>query len=85
MGWEPCYSSPVEAHAYLVKEYLEQYGVPCIIENLRFGMEPTTIGVLGEIRILVREEWVAVARGLIRGRESAGGVGGRRRGERGTA
>ena len=85
MSWEPCYSTPIEAHAYLVKGYLEQYGVPCVIENQRFGMEPTTIGVLGEIRILVRADFADVARGLIRGRETEGQAGRRMRRERGNA
>lgn len=80
MGWQACYSTPVEAQAHLVKGYLEQFGVPCVLESLRFGMEPMTIGALGEVRVLVRDEWIDVARGLIRGREGHQRRRGRRRG-----
>jgi hypothetical protein len=69
MRWTACYSTPSEATAHLVKGYLEQYGVPCIIENLRFSMEPLTFCALGEARVLVHEDWLHIARGLLRGRE----------------
>ena len=69
LGWQACYSTPFEVQAHLVKGYLEQFGVPCVLESLRFGMKPITFGALGEVRVLVREDWVEVARGLIRGRE----------------
>ena len=69
MGWESCYSTPLEAQAYLVKGYLEQFGVPCMLDSGRFGMKPIPFGALGEVRVLVRQDWIHVARGLIRGRE----------------
>ena len=69
MGWQSCYSTPMEVEAHLVKGYLEQFGISCVLENGCFAMKPITFGALGEIRILVRNEWVDVARGLIRGRE----------------
>jgi hypothetical protein len=71
MSWTPCYSTPLEFQAYLVKGYLEQYGVPCLVESARFGMKPLTFCALGEVRVLVREDWLLVAQGLIRGRERA--------------
>jgi hypothetical protein len=67
----PCYSTPLEIQAYVVKGYLEQYGVPCMIDNARFGMKPLTFGAFGEVRLLVREDWLLVAQGLIRGREES--------------
>jgi Putative prokaryotic signal transducing protein len=69
--WEPCYSTPMEVQAHLVKGYLEQYGVPCLLENLRFGMKPLSFGALGEVRVLVRSDWSHIARGLLRGRQEA--------------
>jgi hypothetical protein len=69
IGWQACYSTPVEVNAHVVKGYLEQFGVPCVVQSLSFGMEPLTIGALGEVRVLVRDDWVQVARGLIRGRQ----------------
>jgi hypothetical protein len=73
MGWTSCYSTPMEVQAYLVKGYLEQFGVPCMVDSARFGMKPLTFCALGEVRVLVREEWLQIARGLIRGRELGGG------------
>ena len=66
---DACYSTPLEIQAYVVKGYLEQYGVPCLVDSARFGMKPLTFCALGEVRILVREDWLQVAQGLIRGRE----------------
>ncbi len=66
--WETCYSTGSEVQAYLVKGYLEQFGVPCVIEGGRGSVKP--LG-LGEIRLLVAVEWLHIAQGLIRGREGA--------------
>ena len=33
-------------------------------------MKPLTFGALGEVRILVRDDWPHVARGLLRRREN---------------
>ena len=71
MSWTPCYSTPLEIQAYLVKGYLEQYGVPCMVDSTRFGMKPLTFCALGEVRVLVREDFLEVAQGLIRSRERA--------------
>lgn len=66
--WTVCYCTPMEHEAHIVKGYLEQYGVPCVLANDRFRMEPLTFGALGEIRVLVPADWVLVARGLIQSR-----------------
>jgi hypothetical protein len=70
MAWKACYSAPTEVQAYVVKGYLEQFGVPCLIDGARLGMKPLAVGALGEVRVLVRDEWLQVAQGLIRGREA---------------
>jgi len=67
MAWRSCYSTPLEVQAYLVKGYLEQFGVPCLVDGARGGVKP--FSALGEVRLLVRDEWLQVAEGLIRGRE----------------
>ena len=69
MTWESCYATPVEAEAHVVKGFLEQYGVPCVLENDRFGVQPLTFCALGQVKVLVPEEWLRVARGLINGRQ----------------
>lgn len=66
--WEHCYSSANEFQAHLVKGYLEQFGVPCLIEGGRLTIKP--LG-LGEVRLLVHADWLHIAQGLIRGRETA--------------
>jgi hypothetical protein len=68
MSWESCYVTPVEAEAHVVKGFLEQYGVPCVLKNDRFGVQPLTFCALGQVTVLVPDDWVAVARGLIEGR-----------------
>ncbi|MFN8625687.1 MAG: hypothetical protein U0587_06875 [Candidatus Binatia bacterium] len=72
MAWEACYTTPLEAEAYVVKGFLEHYGVPCVLENDRFGVQPLTFCALGQVKVLVPMDWLRVARGLIKGRESRG-------------
>jgi hypothetical protein len=71
MTWKACYSTPIEIQAHLVKGYLEQYGVPCLLHTGRFGMKPLTFDALGEVQVLVREDWIHIAHGLLRGRQAA--------------
>ncbi len=66
MSWTACYATPLEFQAHLVKGYLEQYGVPCLVEGA--GVGSTTLGI-GQARVLVRADWVDVAHGLLRSRE----------------
>ena len=68
MTWEPCYATPIEAEAHVVKGFLEHYGVPCVLENRRFGVQPLTFCALGQVKVLVPRDWLRVARGLINGR-----------------
>ncbi len=65
MSWKVCHATVFGPEAYLVKGFLEHQGIPCLLENGRFGMDPVRIGSLGTIRILVPEEWVPVASKLI--------------------
>jgi hypothetical protein len=74
MEWEVCYSTGTEIQAHLVKGYLEQYGVPCLVEISRFGMTPFFFGACGGARVLVRDDFAHIARGLLRGRETPPGA-----------
>jgi len=65
MSWKVCHATVFEPEAYLVKGFLEHQGIPCLLENGRFGMDPVPMGTLRTIRILVPEEWVPVASRLI--------------------
>ena len=67
-AWESCYATPVEVEAHVVKGFLEHYGVPCVLANDRFGVQPLTFCALGQIKVLVPHDWLRVARGLINGR-----------------
>ncbi len=69
MGWESCYATPVEAEAHVVKGFLEQYGVPCLLVSNRFAAQPLTFCALGQVQVLVPAEWMKIAQGLIRGRK----------------
>jgi hypothetical protein len=65
MPWKVCHATAFEPEAHLVKGFLEHQGIPCLLENQRFEMDPVRTGSLGTIRILVPEEWVPVAAKLI--------------------
>ena len=73
MSWKVCHATAFEPEAYLVKGFLEHQGIPCLLENGRFAMDPVRVGSLGTIRILVPEEWVPVASKLISRRTQAAG------------
>jgi hypothetical protein len=60
----------VEAEAHVVKGYLEQYGVPCVLASDRFAAQPLTFCALGQVKIMVPRDWLRVARGLIKGRQA---------------
>jgi len=72
MSWKVCHATAFEPEAYVVKGFLEHQGIPCLLENGRFGMDPVRTGSLGAIRILVPEEWVPVASKLISRRTGPG-------------
>ena len=65
MPWKVCHATAFEPEAHLVKGFLEHQGIPCLLENRRFEMDPVRTGSLGTIRILVPEEWVPIAAKLI--------------------
>jgi hypothetical protein len=67
MGWTACYATPHEVQAWLVKGYLEQYGVPCMVAGGRCAA--STLGP-GEVSVLVHADWLDIARGLLRSRDA---------------
>jgi len=70
MTWESCFETALEAEAHVVKGFLEHYGVPCVLQSDRFHAQPLTFCALGQLKILVPEDWLDVARGLIDGRRN---------------
>ncbi|MCX8073626.1 MAG: DUF2007 domain-containing protein [Candidatus Binatia bacterium] len=70
MSWEVCFGTPIEAEAHLVKGFLEHQGIPCVLVNHRFALQPLTFCALGEVRVLVPEPWLATARAMIARRQA---------------
>lgn len=67
--WVEITSVGTEDEARLLQGFLEAEGIPAVIENLSFSMEPVTFGRLGEIRIYVKAEDEQRALELLRQRE----------------
>ncbi len=51
--WENIYTCGVENEAYLIKGYLENSGIPCVIESKKFNAEPVNFGAMSEIELHV--------------------------------
>ena len=64
MSWLACYSAPTPSEAHLVKGFLEQRGVPCLLRSDAPTMYPSlALGM--RVHVLVPEQWLAVARKLV--------------------
>jgi hypothetical protein len=67
--WVEITSVGTDDQARLLQGFLEAEGIPAVIENVSFSMEPVTFGKLGEIRIYVSADDEQRALELIRQRE----------------
>jgi hypothetical protein len=67
--WVEIASSGTEDEANLIRGFLEAEGIPAQIENVKFSMEPTTFGKMGDIRVYVGAQDQARATDLLRSRE----------------
>jgi len=66
--WRPCYSAPTAPEAHLVKGFLEDRGVPCLLSGDPASMYPLpAFGAV--VDVLVPEDWWPVARKLVTGRD----------------
>ena len=54
--WVEITSVGTEDEARLLCGFLEGEGVPALIENVKFSMEPINFGVMGDIRIYVSSD-----------------------------
>ena len=45
MSWRACYSAPTPPEAHLVKGFLEQRGVPCLLRSEGPSMYPAAGGL----------------------------------------
>jgi hypothetical protein len=71
MSWRPCYCAPTPPEAHLVKGFLEDRGVPCLLRGEGPSVYPAA-GLGLRVQVLVPEDWVAVARKLVDRRRRAG-------------
>lgn len=60
--WVEIATASTQEEALLLKGFLENEGIPCQEESLKFDELPVNVGAMGEIRIYVPEEFEAAAR-----------------------
>ena len=64
MTWRLCYSAATPPEAHLVKGFLEQRGVPCLLQTDGPTVYPVT--ALGmSVQVLVPNDWLPVALKLV--------------------
>jgi hypothetical protein len=64
MSWRTCYSAPTPPEAHLVKGFLEQRGVPCLLHAYGATVYPA-VAFGTRTHVLVPEDWLAVAQKLV--------------------
>ena len=69
MSWPVCWSGPAP-EAHLVKGFLEQRGVPCLLRSEGPSIYPVPAFGLG---VLVPEDWLPIARKLLERRRPRAG------------
>lgn len=84
--WAVAWTTSREDEAVFVQGYLQSSDIPCIVEDVKFHIQPVNVGDMAEIRLLVPEDRRREARELIerarRGEaEKALGEGGETKGE----
>lgn len=63
--WAIAYTTGFDDEAVLIKGFLAQSDIDCIIEDAKFHAQPVNIGDMAEIRLLVRADQLDEARRLI--------------------
>ncbi len=69
VAWVEIASAGTEDEARLLQGFLEAEGIPAVVENVKFRMEPVNFGDMSEIRIYVAAEDEEEAVGLLRRRD----------------
>lgn len=70
MTWVEIATASTQEEALLLKGFLENEGIPCQEESLKFDELPVNVGVMGEIRIYVPAEFEAAALGQLKYRQA---------------
>ncbi len=68
--WALACENSVEEEAYLIKGFLENNGIPCVLEAVKFHEIPVNFGQLSRLRLMVPEERLIEAQTLIQERSS---------------
>ena len=68
--WVEIASTGGSDEATVLQGFLENEGIDCQIESLRFSMEPINFGTMGEVRVYVPAEQEQKAMELLRSREA---------------
>lgn len=69
VAWVEIASAGTEDEARLLQGFLEAEGIPAVVENVKFRMEPVNFGDMSEIRIYVGAEDEEDALRLLRQRD----------------
>ena len=69
MSWLACYSAS-SPDAHVVKGFLEQRGVPCVLKHEGPTMYPVA-GLGSRVHVLVPEDWLPIARQMVDRRRRA--------------
>ncbi len=67
--WVEIASSGTEDEARILQGFLQSEGIPASVESVKFTMEPTNFGKMGDIRIYVPADEEAKAMELVRERQ----------------
>lgn len=68
--WVEIATASTQEEALLLKGFLENEGIPCQEESLKFDELPVNVGAMGEIRIYVPAEFEAAALGQLKYRQT---------------
>lgn len=66
--WQTCYSAMTSPEAHVVKGFLEQRGVPCLLSDEGPTMYPSAAFGM-RVDVLVPADWFKVAQKLVERRE----------------
>jgi hypothetical protein len=72
-GWVEILFTYDEVEAQIVKQLLEGEGIRVVIDSAKIRPYPVSIGRIGEVRVMVREEEFERAREILRAMEDRTG------------
>lgn len=68
--WAVAIENSVEEEAYLIKGFLENNGISCVLETVKFHEMPVNFGQMSKLRLMVPQDRLSEAQALIQGRKS---------------